>query len=177
MQVRTRRGQGERLIGPITKALQDVASDIPFPRVRTYEQIHAPELRSWRLGATMFTLFGALALVVSVVGLYGLLAYSVAQRQHEFGIRTALGAQSRDIVGIVLKSGLALVTVGLVVGLAIAAAAARYLGPMLYDVRPRDTMVYAGSAVLMLLATTLVAAVPARRASGVSPTVTLRGNG
>jgi putative ABC transport system permease protein len=151
-----------------------VAPDIPFPRVRTYEELHAPEVKSWRLGATMFTLFDVLAFVVAVVGLYGELAYNVASRQFEFGIRTALGAHAGGIVGLVLKGGLALVSVGLVVGLAIAAGAAKFVGPMPYNVAPRDLMVYAGSAVLMLLVTAVVAAIPARRASGVSPTVALR---
>jgi ABC-type antimicrobial peptide transport system permease subunit len=177
MVVRTQPGKGEQLIGPVRRAIQGVASEIPFPRVATYEQLHAPELRSWRLGATMFTLFGALALVVSVVGLYGLLAYSVAQRQQEFGIRTALGAQQLDIVAIVLKNGVALVTAGLAMGLAAAWFTATYVGPMLYKVESRDLVVYAGCAVLMMLATLATATIPARRAAGALPTIGLRSEG
>jgi predicted permease len=176
MLVRSQPGHRDRITAPVTRAIQELATDIPYPRVTTYERIFAPELRSWRLGATMFTLFGVLAFIVAVVGLYGLLAYNVASRRHEFGIRTALGAQSMDIVRLVLASGLALVSVGLLVGLGVAAAASRYVGQLLYDVAPRDATIYAGSAVLMVLVTAIVAAIPARRASAVAPTVALRGN-
>jgi putative ABC transport system permease protein len=174
MIVRAREGRADDIAAPVTKALQETAPDIPYPRVNSFERLRSPQLKAWKLGATMFSLFGALAFIVSVVGLYGLLSFGIEQRQQEFGIRTALGAQAADIIRIVLKSGLALVSAGLLIGLASAAFVAKYVGPMLYKVSPRDMLAYAVSAVIVLVVTALVTIIPARRASAVAPTIALR---
>jgi predicted permease len=174
MIVRARDGRADAIAAPVTRALQEIAPDVPFPRVNSFDRLRSPQLKAWRLGATMFSLFGALAFIVSVVGLYGLLTYGIEQRQQEFGIRAALGAQSADIIRIVLKSGLVLVSVGLMIGLSTAAGVARYVGPMLYKVPPRDMLAYAASAGIVLVVTALVTIIPARRASAVAPTTALR---
>ena len=105
----------------------------------------------WKLGATMFTVFGALALVVAGIGLYSVIAYNVTQRTHEMGVRVALGAESRDLVRLVLGEGLRLSAVALTLGLAVSLLAGRFIAPLLFETSPRDPLVLAGVAALLLL--------------------------
>ena len=122
-------------------------------------------------------LMGALAvvaLVLSALGAYGVIAYSTAQRLQEIGIRMALGAQSSDIIRMVVRQGLTMAAIGLAIGVPAALAAARLLGSVLYEVKPNDPLTFAG---LVLLFTAVAAAasyLPARRATRISPMVALR---
>ncbi len=99
-----------------------------------------PKYRPWRLGATLFSLFGVLALVVAAFGVYSTVSYDVSQRTHEFGVRSALGAQVADIVRAVLRDGLTTVLAGLVAGVVLAMAAGRIVASLLYGVAPRDPL-------------------------------------
>jgi predicted permease len=127
-----------------------------------------------RMMATLAGAFGLLALTLACVGLYGLLAYGVAQRTREIGIRMALGAPATRVVRLVLGSGLRLVTVGIVVGLPAAWAASRWVQSMLFGLTPADPRVMLGAVVLLVAAAQLAAYVPARRAAHVDPVVALR---
>lgn len=158
----------------VRRELQRVRPDMPFPNVRPYAEIIDPQFRAWKLGAVMFTLFGALAFLVAIVGLYGLLAYSVAQRRFEFGIRVALGAQASHIVRIVMVHGFAAMATGLMLGLALAALAGRWTEPLLFEVGSRDVTVYFAVAAVVLLATAIAALVPSRRAARTDPMEALR---
>ena len=106
-------------------------------------QVIGEQTRSWRLGASMFSAFGLLALVLAAIGLYSVIAYNVAQRTHELGVRMALGAQRADLLRLVVIEGLRLGVAGVVIGGAIAFAASRWLAPLLFNESARDPAVYA----------------------------------
>jgi hypothetical protein len=96
--------------------------------------------RSWKLGATMFTVFGALALVLAAIGLYSVIAYNVTQRTHEMGVRVALGAQARDVIRLIVREGLTIVLPGIVLGGAIALFAGKWVAPLLFEVSAEGSL-------------------------------------
>jgi ABC-type antimicrobial peptide transport system permease subunit len=145
-----------------------------YVTVAALSQIFGGQTRSWKLGATMFTMFGALALLVAAVGLYSVIAYNVVQRRHEISVRVALGAQSPDVVRLVLADGLRVAVAGVAIGSAIAFAAAGYVGPLLFQVSPKDPVVFSSVAVVLILVAVMASLLPARRASRVDPAVVLR---
>ncbi len=161
-------------IANVRRALQATAVDVPFPRVSSYADLIDPQLRSWKLGASMFTIFGALAFFVSAVGLYGLLAYSVAERRYEFGIRAALGARGAELVALVFRRGLVVTSIGLVIGLMIARLSSKRVAPLLLDVSPHDFAVYAITALVVIAIAGIASTVPARRAASADPMESLR---
>ena len=132
------------------------------------------QTQSWELGATMFTVFGVLALALAAIGLYSVIAYNVAQRTHELGVRSALGAQLGDLVRLVLTDGLRLALVGVVLGSIIAFIVGRWAQPLLFEQSARDPAVFAGVAVLLLAVAALACFIPARRAGRVDPMRALR---
>ncbi len=117
----------------------------------------------------MFSMFGLLALVVAGCGLYSILAFDVAQRRHELGIRTALGASADRLVRFVLRQAMVLVGLGVGIGLAVAAVAGRYVDPMLFEVSASDPGIYALVAVTLLLVAVLAGSLPAWLATRVDP--------
>jgi putative ABC transport system permease protein len=142
--------------------------------VQPLEEFVDAQRRSWRLGATMFVAFGVLALVVAAVGLYGVIAYNVAQRTHELGVRIALGAQASDVVRLVVGQGVRFALVGAALGLGIAWFAARWIQPLLFRQSATDPVTYAAVAGLLLLVALAACAVPARRATRADPNTALR---
>jgi len=122
----------------------------------------------------LFSALAGLALVLAAVGLYGVLAFSVAQRSFEIGVRVALGARPRDVLALVTRQGMMLVAAGLVLGLAIAIAASRVIASLLYQVAPTDPATYVSAGVLLVVVGVVACYVPARRASRVDPTTALR---
>jgi ABC-type antimicrobial peptide transport system permease subunit len=138
------------------------------------ETIVGSTQRSWRLGASLFVVFGILALIVAAVGLYGVIAYDVTQRRHELGVRVALGAQSRDILGLVVGQGARFALAGIVVGTMLALVAARWIEPLLFEQSARDPRVYGTVGGLMMLVALVACAVPARRAASADPNAALR---
>ncbi|MGH7575412.1 MAG: FtsX-like permease family protein [Longimicrobiales bacterium] len=118
--------------------------------------------------------FAGLALLMAAVGLYGVLAFSVAERTREIGIRVALGADSGDVLGLVVGRGLALAGAGTAIGLAAALALTRLLSGLLFDVTPGDPVTFADIAVLLLAVATLATWLPARRAAALDPVEALR---
>ncbi len=155
-------------------ALQREMPGASYVTVRPLADIIAPSLRQWQLGATMFVIFGGLALVVAAVGLYSVVAYGVVQRTHELGVRVALGAQERDVVRLVLGEGLRLAAVALVLVTAGAVLAGRYVAPLLFQTSPRDPQILVAVAALLLVTSVLASALPARRAARVDPNLALR---
>jgi ABC-type antimicrobial peptide transport system permease subunit len=145
-----------------------------YVKLTPFSEVMGQQTQSWQLGATMFVAFGVLALVLAAVGLYSVIAYNVSQRQHELGVRVALGAQGPDVIRMVVTDGLKVVGAGVVAGLVIALWAGKFVQPLLFSVSPRDPSVF------VLVATTLVGVaiaaswIPARRASRVDPNVVLR---
>jgi putative ABC transport system permease protein len=133
-----------------------------------------PRMQTWEAGATLFLAFGALALTLAAVGLYAVIAFSVAQRAHELGVRIALGAQAEDILKLVVGEGIAFTGAGIVMGGGIALAAGHWMQPLLFDVSASDPLTYALVAVVLLTVGVLASAFPAARAARVDPTVALR---
>ncbi|HYY35668.1 MAG TPA: FtsX-like permease family protein, partial [Candidatus Binatia bacterium] len=128
-----------------------------------------PRITVWLTGA-----FACVALLLSAVGLYSVLAYAVTQRTNEIGLRMALGAQREQVIALVLRGGLSLVALGLVIGLAIAAGAARLIRTLLFSVQPTDPLIYGSVTLLFAFIAILACVLPARRASRIDPIVALR---
>lgn len=171
--VRTR-GDARRVAGQLRAALQGLDPRLPFVSVEPLSEVIRPALLPYRLGATLFTLFGLLALALAGVGLYGVLGYFVAERRPEIGIRRALGAKEHDVARLVVREGMLPVVAGLAVGLAAAIAGARVLEALLFGVTARDPVSF-GTAALFLCGVALLASyIPARRAARVDPMVALR---
>jgi putative ABC transport system permease protein len=143
-------------------------------RMQTMEDVVAATTAGSRFDALLFAIFAGLALALTAIGVYGLLAYSVAQRRSEIGTRMALGASRADILGMVLKQGLLLGGVGLALGLGGAVLLARSLGSLLFGVKPSDPLSYAVVAVTLLGVALLASYLPARRATRIDPMVALR---
>ena len=134
----------------------------------------SPSPDSWKLGAQLFTLFGGIAAIIAALGLYSAISYSVTRRRHELGVRRALGAQIADVVRLVVGQGARATVVGIAVGLLAALASARFVRDFLFETSPRDPVVLAAVAVLMLAVALAATFIPAWRASRVDPVAALR---
>ena len=170
------RGSATSYSEQIRRALQKTMPGASYVTVTPLDDVLGSQTRSWTLGATMFTVFGALALLVAAIGLYSVIAYNVAQRTHELGVRIALGARSPDVVRLVVGEGLRVSVMGIGIGTVAALAAARYVGPLLFGVSPRDPTVLTGVATILLVVALLASVLPAWRASHVDPSAALRGD-
>ena len=168
------RGDASRQAESVRLALQRVIPPPSYVTVRPLGDVVENAQRSWRLGATMFVAFGALALVVASVGLYGVIGYGVAQRMHELGVRIALGAQRPDIVRLVVGQGVRLAVAGALIGIAITVFASRWIEPLLFRQRANDPLVYASVSAVMIGVALLASAVPALRAARADPNSALR---
>jgi predicted permease len=162
------------LVAQVRTAVTSIDSEQPIADVRTMDEWLARSLEGRRSPMLLLALFGAVALVLSAIGIYGVLAFGVAQRSREFGIRQALGADRRAIVSLVLTQGLRTAAAGIVLGLIGSIALTRYLQTLLFGVGAHDVSVYAGVTALLLAVATAACYIPARRATAVDPTVALR---
>jgi predicted permease len=167
-------GDARAKIPTVQRELQAIVPGTVFLTVRWLGESVGRVLRPWRLGATMFGLFGLLGLLIAAMGLYSVLAYAVGQRRRELGVRTALGAQRGTVMAMVLSQGLRTTLLGIAIGLLIAMAAGPRLAPLLIGVGPRDPLVLALVVVTLLAAALLASLVPAWRATRVDPVLALR---
>jgi len=167
-------GDAAAMVNTVRRELQHGMPGASYVAVTPLQKIVDTEVRSWDLGATMFALFGGLALLLAAIGLYSVIAYNVTQRSHELGVRIALGAQNAQVLRLVLSSGLRVAAAGIVIGGAIALVASRFIAPLLYHVSPRDPLVYGIAAATLLAVAALACLVPALRATRVDPNVALR---
>lgn len=145
-----------------------------YVTARPLDEVIAPQLRTWQLGAGLFGAFGILALAVSAVGLYSVVAFDVEGRRREIGVRAALGAPSSAILRLIVGDGLRLSAGGLAAGLALAWLLAPLASELLYDVRPQDAGVFAGASAALLAAAAVASAIPACRAARIDPTEALK---
>jgi predicted permease len=173
VQLRTRSPAGG-FVAALREAVAEVDSEVPVTGIQELRAGLAGSLGETRTFGIVVTLFAGMALVLSLVGLYGLIAYGVAQRTREMGIRMALGSPRDRLVGLVLRKGLVLAALGLVLGLGLAAAVGKALEGILFGVAATSPVTLAGSGILLFLAALLAAWFPARRASGVDAVVALR---
>ena len=168
------RSEPRALVGPVVAGVRAVDPRIPPAEIRPMEEIEAGSIAQPRFTMLLLVLFGALALVLALVGIYGVVSYSVAARARETGIRLALGASPREVVWRALRQGVAQALAGVALGGAAAALATRAMAGLLYEVRPADPATFA---VVLLGATSvavLASLLPARRAAAVDPIVALR---
>ena len=171
--IRSRVG-AESLIASMREAVRDVVPDQPLYDVRTMEERVEASTAPRRLNALLLGVFAALALVLSAVGTYGVIAYSVAQRTRELGIRMALGAERADVLRMVTRKGLVLAGVGVALGAAAALGLTQFLASMLFSVRPADPLTFVSVCVLLVTVALVSSYIPARRATKVDPMVALR---
>ncbi len=167
-------GDAAALIPAIRNLVHEMDPALPLNEMKTETQQIDEGLSSERMFAQLSSFFGLLALLLACIGLYGLLAYTVGQRIHEFGIRMALGAQRGNIFRVVLRSGMWLVAVGVAVGVGGALAATRMLRRYLFGIQPNDPWTLAGAALILIFVALLACWIPARRATKVDPMIALR---
>jgi putative ABC transport system permease protein len=153
--------------------VQALDKDQPIYNVRTMDDVVANSLGTRRVSMQLFTVFAVAALLLAALGIYGVMAYSVAQRTQEIGIRIALGAQKGDVLRLVVRQGMILAVIGVVAGLIGAFALTRVLGSLLFSVRPDDPLTFLAISLLLVMVAFLACYLPARRASRVDPVVAL----
>ncbi|PYK75891.1 MAG: hypothetical protein DME42_01375, partial [Verrucomicrobia bacterium] len=148
----------------------------PIISLRTFAQHLEANLQLWvvRAGATMFSIFGGLALALAVVGLYGVKAYSVARRTREIGIRMALGAQRGAVLGMIMREGSIMLACGVVLGILLAMAGGKILSGILYQVGAFDPIAFTTAPIVLAAAALVATWLPARRATRVNPLQALR---
>lgn len=168
------RGRSADDLDLVRRRLQGVMPGVSYVVVMPFGRIVGAAVRSWQIGATMFSALGLLALALAAIGIYSVIAYTVVQRTHEIGVRIALGARIANVAQLVLGDGLRLGGVGLAIGIALALVASRWLAPLLFDEPARDPVVIAGVVGVLAAVTCLACALPAARAARVDPTVVLR---
>ncbi len=167
-------GDPKALVSLVRDAVGQVNPDFFILQMTTQSQEIDRTIYQERLVATLSILFGLLALTLACIGLYGLVAYGVARRTHEIGVRMALGARRHEILWLTARLGLVVTLAGVVVGLGVAVGVTRYLQSLLYHVRPGDPWTFAGIAMVLMMVALVACYIPARRAMGVDPTVALR---
>jgi predicted permease len=171
------RGKGvgtEGLLNQIRQAVWSVNSSIPLAQIRTFKDIYEQSMAQTSFAMAILSIAAGMALLLGMVGIYGVIAYTVTQRKREVGIRMALGAQAAQVKRMFLGNGLALSSLGIAAGLLAAAAVSRLMAGLLFGVRPIDPLTYAATSATLLLATAAACYIPARRAAKVDPAETLR---
>lgn len=167
-------GDPRAIAQSVQAAIHRVDPDQAVSDVQSMETVFADSVSSPRFEAILLAVFASIAIALAVIGIYGVVSYSVSQRSNEIGIRMALGARSSDIVGMVLREALILAVLALALGLAISLALSRALQSLLFEVTPTDPLTLALVACGLLAVSALAAVLPARRAMRVDPMVALR---
>jgi putative ABC transport system permease protein len=167
-------GDAADYVEPVRRQLQRVMPGAAYVTAEPFQNMVDPTMQSWRFGATMFVAFGALALALAGIGLYSMIAYGVAQRRQEIGIRIALGASRANVVRLVVRGGLRLVIVGVIAGGAISLWTGKWLATLLFRESPSDPAVYGGVAAVLIGVSLVATAMPAIAASRLDPNVALR---
>jgi putative ABC transport system permease protein len=167
-------GRAEDRLLSLQRALRPAMPGDSYVNVVSLASLVSPQERSWELGAKMFVAFGGLALVLAAIGLYSVIAYGVARRTHELGIRIALGAGLGDVMRMIVLQGVAFAVAGIAIGSAIALVAGKWIQPMLFSQKANDPVIYAAVASVLLVVSVAATLQPAFRATQVDPMVALR---
>ena len=163
-----------QLIASVRQQLKSIDADQPIYNIRTMGEIRAESVAPERLNLTLLSIFAGIALVLAIVGIYGVMSYSVTQRTHEIGIRMAIGAQPRDVFRMVIGQGMVLALIGVAFGLIGAFGLTRLMTTMLFGVAPTDPATFAVIAVLLTGVSLIACYIPGRKATKVDPLVALR---
>jgi predicted permease len=173
LQVRTS-GRPEALISTVRTQVQSLDNNLALTNVQTIGELIGQGLWAPRMGAALLAVFGGIALILAVIGVYGVLSYSVNQQTREIGIRMAMGAQTGGVLRLIVGQGMRLAAAGLVLGLLVAFAAMRLLGSLLFGVSAHDPLTFAAVSTVLAVAAVLACYIPARRATKVDPIIALR---
>ncbi|HEY4219304.1 MAG TPA: ADOP family duplicated permease [Gemmatimonadaceae bacterium] len=168
------RGSISAAIPALKALLQHIDPTITYVAAGTLQERIDPQTRTWRIGAMMFSLFAGLALVVAAVGTFSVVAYLVQQRQHEIGVRIALGARATDVVTLMVRGAVGVTVLGVVTGTVLALIAGRFAEPLLFETSARDPVVVGGVAAVLVVVSLLASAIPALSAGRVDPMTALR---
>jgi ABC-type lipoprotein release transport system permease subunit len=171
--VRTK-GDPAQAIGTVRQTVHSMIPAVPLLRVQTMNEVLVDSLTAPRMGAELLGTFGLMALLLAAIGTYGVMSYSVNQRSQEIGIRMTLGAQPRDVLGLMLGTGMAMVGAGVAAGLALSVLLTRSMNSLLFGIGSFDAPSFLITAALLLLVALLACYVPARRAMRVDPIIALR---
>jgi ABC-type antimicrobial peptide transport system permease subunit len=172
--IRSERAGTAGLGEEIRRAIRSVSASVPVGAERTMQDLYAGSLARTSFTLVMLAIAGGMALLLGVIGIYGVIAYVVSQRTREIGIRSALGAEPRQIKKMFLLHGLTLSGVGVAVGLVVAAALGRSMSSLLFGIEPMDPVAYMAALGVILAAAVLASYLPARRAANIDPIETLR---
>ena len=172
--VRSDRAGGEGFLNEVRQAVWSVNSNLPLASVRTMQEILGQSLARTSFTLVMLGIAGAMALLLGIIGIYGVISYAVSQRSREIGIRLALGAQQSEVKRMFLLSGLGLAGVGVTIGLTAAAVLMRLMRSLLFGISPLDPLTYLAAPVVLVAAAVLASYLPARRAAAVDPVIALR---
>jgi putative ABC transport system permease protein len=167
-------GEPAAMIPAVREAINAVDANIGVDVIAPMTDLESSSTARERFYAVMLGTFASVAAILAAIGIYGVLAYSVAQRTREIGVRMALGARRAQVIALVLRRGLTLTITGVVIGLVAAAASARYLQSMLFGVEPLDPITFAQVAIAFSIVSAIASYLPARRATAVDPVVALR---
>ncbi|MDQ6653123.1 MAG: ABC transporter permease, partial [Acidobacteriota bacterium] len=167
-------GDPHALISAVQREVTAMDKELPVFNVKTMDEYLAASVASPRFNTTLLAIFAAVALVLTIVGLYGVMSYSVAQRTNEIGIRMALGAQTRDVLRLIVAQGFKMVLLGLAIGLVGAFSLMRVIASLLFGVTTKDPLTFIAVAALLAFVALLACYLPARRAARIDPLVALR---
>ena len=167
-------GRPEDFVEPLRTRLQQELPGAAYVTAVPYASVITGEQRAWQIGATMFVAFAGLALALSAIGLYSVIAYAVVTRARELGVRLALGADARRMAASVVGQGLSCAAAGIALGGGLALLAGRWVEPLLFGVSPRDATVFAWVAATLMLTAVVATLIPAARATRVDPASSLR---
>jgi ABC-type antimicrobial peptide transport system permease subunit len=172
--IRSQRAGSESFLSQVNQAVWAVNPNLPLASVQTMRDVYDRSLSRASFTLVMLGIAGAMALVLGVIGIYGVIAYAVSQKRREIGIRLALGAQPREVRRMFLRQGLGLTGIGAAIGLAVAICLTRLMNSLLFGISPLDPVTYAGVPLVLATAAVLASYLPARRAAAIDPVETLK---